>query len=158
VDQFERRSGLGELAPYIADVARQVLGVHAEVRAPDLSVEHRVVQYESFVAHQELQQLELRLGEPQFALTPPCLPGARGDAQRPRPQHGTGSVRCLGFRCGPRHERGPAQQRPQPGEQFGHLEGLGQIVVGAGVQSGGPVGDFGARGEHQHRCAVTVGP
>ena len=50
--------------------------------------------------------------------------------------------------------RGPAQQRPQPREQLLEGERLGQVVVGARVEPGDPVGDGLARGEDEHRQVV----
>ena len=43
------------------------------------------------------------------------------------------------------------QQGPHPGLQFGQIEGLGQVVVGALVQPAHAVGQGVERGEHQHR-------
>jgi hypothetical protein len=35
---------------------------------------------------------------------------------------------------------GATNQRPQPGQQLGQIEGLGQVIVGAGVEPGNLVG------------------
>ena len=47
--------------------------------------------------------------------------------------------------------RCPACERAQPGEQLVEREGLGEIVVGTGVEPLDPVLDRVARCEHQHR-------
>ena len=47
--------------------------------------------------------------------------------------------------------RAAPHQRPQPGEQLGEGERLGQVVVGAAVEAGDPVGDRVARGQQQDR-------
>jgi GrpB-like predicted nucleotidyltransferase (UPF0157 family) len=48
---------------------------------------------------------------------------------------------------------GAAQQRAQPGIQFAEVEGLDQVVVGAGVEALDAVLHGVARGEDQHRQA-----
>ena len=50
-----------------------------------------------------------------------------------------------------------AQQGPDPGQQFGQPEGLGDVVVGAGVQADHGVHLVGAGGQHQDREAVALG-
>ena len=44
-----------------------------------------------------------------------------------------------------------AQQRAQPGEHLLHVEGLADVIVGAGVEPGDLVAPTVARGENQHR-------
>ncbi len=93
---------------------------------------------------QQLQQVELGAGE--FELLPgaPGPPGGRLDPQvRDGQDLGGGGGRVA------------AQQGAQPGEQLLHVEGLDQVVVGAGVQAGDPVRDLHPGGEHQHRGAVA---
>jgi hypothetical protein len=41
--------------------------------------------------------------------------------------------------------------------QLVQLEGLGQVVVGTGVEAGHPVGGLHPGGEHEDRCPVAVG-
>jgi hypothetical protein len=48
---------------------------------------------------------------------------------------------------------GGAQSGPDPGDQLLRLEGLGDVVVGAGLQSGDDVVGVGAGGEHDDRDA-----
>ena len=48
-----------------------------------------------------------------------------------------------------------AQQRPHPGQQFLERERLGQVVVGAGIEAGHPLGHRVARGQHQDRQVVA---
>ena len=50
-----------------------------------------------------------------------------------------------------------AQQRAQPGEQLLEREGLGEVVVGPGVEALDPVADRVAGGEHQDRYVVAGG-
>jgi hypothetical protein len=55
-------------------------------------------------------------------------------------------------------ERGAAaEQAPQPRQQLGERERLREVVVGAAVEAGHPVGDGVARGEHEHRRARPAG-
>ena len=53
---------------------------------------------------------------------------------------------------------GSADQCPYPGEQFGHLEGLDQIVLSARVEALDPVGDRAPRGQQQYRGGDSAGP
>ena len=46
-------------------------------------------------------------------------------------------------------------QGPQPGLQLGQVEGLGQIVVGAGIQALHPIVRIAAGCQHQHRHVVA---
>ncbi len=46
---------------------------------------------------------------------------------------------------------GAPLQGMQAGAEFAQVEGLEQVVVGAGLQPGDPVGHRVARGQHQHR-------
>ena len=50
---------------------------------------------------------------------------------------------------------GPAEQRPESGLQLAQRERLDQVVVGADVESGDPILDRIASGEHENRGAVT---
>ena len=58
----------------------------------------------------------------------------------------------------PSARAGAAEQGPDPGQQLVEGEGLGQVVVGAGVEAGDPVGHLVAGGEHEHRRAVAPLP
>ena len=54
-------------------------------------------------------------------------------------------------------ERGAAQERAQPGEQLVERERLHEVVVGAGVEPGDPIGHLVAGGQHEDReRAVAV--
>ena len=76
---------------------------------------------------------------------------ARPDLHR---QVGEGQ-RLLGGVLG-RHDA--AQQRAQPGEQLLEGEGLGEVVVGPGVEALDPVADGVAGGEHEDGYVVPGGP
>ena len=52
---------------------------------------------------------------------------------------------------------GPPQQRPHPGDELADAERLGQVVVGAALETDDGVGLLAAGGQHQHR-GVDVGP
>ena len=47
------------------------------------------------------------------------------------------------------------QQRAQARLELAQREGLDEVVVGPGVEAGDAIVDRLARGQHQHRCAVT---
>ena len=51
-----------------------------------------------------------------------------------------------------------AEQRAQPRDQLLHLERLGQVVVGAGVDPLDPLGPHAARGEDEDRQRGPAGP
>src|SRR5258706_7931672 len=53
---------------------------------------------------------------------------------------------------------GPTQQSLDPGDQLAHREGLGQIVVGPGVEAGNPVLDRIARRQDQDRQSLSDTP
>ena len=53
--------------------------------------------------------------------------------------------------------RGPAQQGPQAGQQLLEREGFREIVVGAAVEAGDPIGELAARREHEHRHHIAAG-
>ena len=58
----------------------------------------------------------------------------------------------------PRHRRGaPAQDRAQPRQQLARAEGLGEVIVGAELESDDAIGLLAARGEHQDR-EIGSGP
>ena len=54
--------------------------------------------------------------------------------------------------------RRQAEAHPHPGEQLGEAEGLGDVVVGAGVEADHDVGLFAAGGEHDDRQALVACP
>ena len=80
LDQAGLALGLG-LAPQVADVHGEVLRVGAEVVVPDAVVDRRVVEHDTLVAHEQLEQVELRLRELELTRTPPGPPSRRVDAQ-----------------------------------------------------------------------------
>ena len=53
---------------------------------------------------------------------------------------------------------GSPQQGAQPGQQLFGMEGLGQIVVGAGVKAGHLLAPGAAGGEDKHRRGLAVAP
>ena len=53
---------------------------------------------------------------------------------------------------------GAPEQRPQPRQHFLHVEGLGDIIVGAGIHARNLVAPPLARGEDQHRHFAVVAP
>lgn len=97
------------------------------------------------VTHQDPQQVELLRGELEFLVAHPGPVRLDVDSHAVR-----GGLR--------RGLRGAApEQRPDPGEEFGQAERLGDVVVGPGVQADDGVHLVGAGGEHQDRHGVAVG-
>jgi hypothetical protein len=56
------------------------------------------------------------------------------------------------------HAAGPAQQGFYSGDQFGHCEGFGQIIVSPRIKAGDPVLDRVARGQDQDRERLSDAP
>jgi len=52
---------------------------------------------------------------------------------------------------------GTAQQRLDAQQQFFGMKGLGQVVVGAGLETVDALGPGAARGKDQHRCGEAAG-
>src|SRR3954447_13391414 len=144
VEQARLAAGL-ELAAQVGDEDVDRVGRSGRVVAPDLVEEPLAGYDEPVVSHQELEQLELAVGELDLALAAHDLAGV-GIEREIADLEGGGSAR-----------RPPAQQSPDPGEQLAALEGLDEVVVGAAVEAVDPILGLGARGQHQDRH-VAVGP
>ena len=102
------------------------------------------------VAHQVVEQRVLAGRELDRLAVERHPPGGRLEHQRPVGQRRR------------RRSRGTADQRAHARLQFAEVEGLGQVIVGAGVEPGDLVGAGIARGEHEDRqracrgCAVRA--
>jgi hypothetical protein len=57
-----------------------------------------------------------------------------------------------------RSAAGTPDQGPQAGLQLGEVEGLGQVIIGAGIEAGDLVGTAVAGREDQHRQRVAALP
>ena len=53
------------------------------------------------------------------------------------------------------HATGPPQQRLHPGDELRHLEGLGEIIVGAAVETLDLVAGGGPGGQHEDRYPLA---
>src|SRR4051812_5985552 len=98
-----------ELAAQVGDEDVDRVGRRGRVVAPDLVEEPLAGDDEPVVSHQELEQLELAVGELDLALAPHDLAGV-GIEREIADLEGGGSAR-----------RPPAQQSPDPGEQLAAL-------------------------------------
>ena len=147
MDQPRLALGLG-LAAQVADVDLQRVGRRGEVVAPDLLEDERPLEHPPRPPEEHLEQRELGPGELDLPLAPADLPG--GDVHREvgEAEHLVG---VLGL-----HRA--AHQRPQPRQQLGQRERLGEVVVGPGVQPLDPVADGVAGGEDEDRHVVPGGP
>ena len=96
-------------------------------------------------ARHHLQDVELVAGQLADAAVDPHLAGVDVDLEPAEAQHRVVAQR-----------RGAAQQRLDAREQLARLEGLGQVVVGAELQTDDAVHRLAARGQHQQRQAAQA--
>jgi hypothetical protein len=99
-------------------------------------------EYLARMAHQVFEKSELPRGELDRCSISSDPPGGRVQSQVPDPQLG-GTFRGS-----------PADERPEPGQQLGERERLGEVVVRAGVQPRDPVGNAVAGRQHEDRAPV----
>jgi len=136
--------GPTELAPPLADVDVDDVRRALEVRVPHV-VEQLGARHELARAPREvLEHREL----------------ARGQLDR-RAGARHGVRRRVDDELAGRHPRRPPRrpapdQRAQAREQLAEVEGLGEVVVGAGVKAADTVVDVAARGEDEDRHAVAA--
>jgi hypothetical protein len=93
---------------------------------------------------EEFEQRELRAGQADRPVASAYFPGRGIECEV-----GVGQYRAVDARGG------TAEQSPQPGQQLLQGEGLAEIVVGPGVESGDAVGDGVARGEDEDGYVVA---
>ena len=85
------------------------------------------------------------------------FPGGQADALLPAPEDPGGEVQLRVSIAQLVHLFAlPAQQRVDAGDQLPAVEGLGQVIVGAGIQALHPVQKIGLRGEHQNRHGAVL--
>src|SRR4051812_44396452 len=143
VQQARLAAGL-ELAAHVGDEDLDGVRLREGVVAPDLVEQALARDDDALVAHEVLEQLELALGELDVALAAAHLVGVGVELE------------VAGHQRGRAARRAAAQQRAQAGEQLLALEGLDEVVVGAGVQALDARLQGVAGGEHQDRH-VAVG-
>ena len=122
------------------------VGFGLALKAPDPLHQRIRGDFHFRVPHQHLQQLEFLVG--QLLLPEGCgnLISRTVQGQVPEGQSG---VLLLPLHPG---------HRPDPGHQFLHFERLGQVIVGAAVQPGDLVIQFGFCRQHDHRHIVPPFP
>jgi hypothetical protein len=98
------------------------------------------------LAHERLQQLELREGQRDGATVDRDLAAAPVEHDRTRAEH----LHAEGARTG------PPQHRADAAAKLGDAEGLGDVVVGAGLQSQHRIGLAVAGGEHDDGHEVAT--
>src|SRR5579859_3746142 len=94
------------------------------------------------MGNQVAEKLELAGGKLDRLAFPGHFLAAKIDGQIFETEHGVGQLAG---------SLGAAQERLDAGQQFGYFEGLGQVIVGAQLQSCDPVVDTSASGQHQNR-------
>jgi hypothetical protein len=107
--------------------------------APHRLQELLAFEHLALVPQEVLEHVELQRGELDEALAAPDL--VRGDIHD---EIGAAEQLTAAWLA-------PAKERAHPREELVEREGLGEIVIGAGVESGDAVGDGVACGEHQDR-------
>ena len=106
--------------------------------------EELLARLRALVHHQIVQQPVLQRGQPQRLAVDR---GARGARIEPEGAADQGGGRMPG---------GPPQQGPEARQQLFGVEGLGQVVVGAGVEAGDLLAPGAAGGEDQHRSGHAL--
>src|SRR5690606_2659327 len=132
---------VSEFAAQPGDVHVQCLGRSPPVGVPHAPHELLPGDHLARVADEDPQQVELLGGELQFPVAQPGSARVVVDAD----SVDDGDLAAAA-----------AQQRPDPGQEFGQPEGLGDVVVGPRVQSHDGVDLVGAGGEDQDGSSVTL--
>ena len=109
------------------------------VISPDLFEQALARDDEAAIPHQVLEQLEFPLGEFDLAVATHGFLRVRVEPQVTDREQGRTARRMA------------PEQGADARQQFGPLEGLDQVVVGAGVEAGDPVLGVGPGGQHQDR-------
>src|SRR4051812_23615763 len=133
-----------ELAPQVGDEDVDRVRRRHRVVAPDLVEQALAGDDQALVAHQELEQLELPVGQLDLALAAVNLARV-GVEDEIAHLHRGGAAR-----------RAAAQQRPDPRQQLLALEWLDQVVVGAAVEAGHPVLGLSPCRQHQDRHVAVA--
>src|SRR3954471_18929570 len=133
-----------ELAAQVGDEHLDRVRLRERVVAPDLVEQALARDDDPLVAHEVLEQLELALGQLDLALAAAHLVGVGVELE------------VAGHQRGGAARRPAAQQRAHPRQQLLALEGLDEVVVGAGVQALDARLERVAGGEHEDRD-VAVG-
>src|SRR5580704_9624605 len=134
---------VAELAAQPGNVHVERLGRRPPLGVPDLAHDLLAGDHLARLAQQDPQQVEFLGGQVELDLTVPGSPGIRVD---PHAERG-------------RSLRRPApQQGPDPGQQFGQPERLGDVIVGARVEADHRVHFVGPCGEDQHGYGIPTGP
>jgi hypothetical protein len=136
---------VAQLAAQPGDVHVQRLGGRPPLRVPDLA--HDLLAGDDLprVPQQDPQQVEFLGGEVELGV---AVPGATRLGVHPD----------AADRGGRRLGGAAPEQGPDPGEELGQPEGLGDVVIGARVEADDGVHLVGAGGEDQHGNGVPFGP
>ena len=142
-----RRGGASDLglAPQVSDVHVERLRRRFEVVAPDALVDGVARDDDAGVEHQELEEIELGLGELELDRAAPRLASHRVE-------HEIGD-RQLRVAVG---DAAAPQQRANACEELVQREGLHEVVVRARVEACDPVRDLVAGRQHQYRRVVAA--
>src|SRR5437764_8471921 len=123
------------LAAQVAHVDVERVGSGPEVVAPDPVVDLGPAEDLVRVPEEQLEEGELGAGEGQLPLAAPGPVLADVEAEVLEGEAVGGAA------------TGPPEQGPYTGQQLIQGERLEQVVVGAGVEAGDPIGDLGPGGE-----------
>src|SRR5690242_5346039 len=134
-----------ELTPHAGDQHVYRVADRIEVVIPHVGQDLGAAQHPARVSEQVLDQGVLAGAQLDRCPAPTYLPGGYLELE-------IGEAEGCTERTG-----GPARERAETGQQLLHVERLGQVVVGAGVEARHPIVERVPGGEHDDRGAATAG-
>src|SRR4051812_5975895 len=142
-NSFDHRLIAMQFGAKSAHVNLDDVGIAFEVEIPYVVQDVAFRQHLVGMMQQVLEDRELAAGELDLFATQPHPSGRRVKPKGSLFEHRRSCPRTSSAQC------------PQPRNKNGIREGLGQVVVGAGVQTLDLIPDAVLRGQHQDRCPIA---
>lgn len=144
-DRRPDQLGLAQLPAQRVHHQPHRVGERVGVRVPGLLQQVLGAHHPAFRPHQQFQDGQFLRGEPDVGARPRHASAVGVEAEVGEGQYGR------------ERDRAAPVQGPQPGHQFGEVEGLGEVVVGPQGQPFHLVAEAARRGEHQDPAARVEG-